>query len=184
VPYDTLLLTADEAQQLTIQYAAQGFTFQAGRNALVVTDRNGTIRRAQPTDRPVLQAMPEIKCKGLGKTAPLPHEWFLEPSEWAEIQATTQAYNQTIRRLAEAKGLALADLNRLFAQLATGGLWAEGIPFNNSFVIGGFFSLDGLHPTGRGQALIANEFVKALNATYGANLPLVPVADKAGILFP
>jgi hypothetical protein len=184
VPYDTLLLTAEEAQQLTTRYAPQGFTFQAGRNALVVTDRNGTLRRAQPTDRPVLQAMPEIKCKGLGKTEPLPHEWFLEPSEWSEIQAATQAYNQTIRRLAQAKGLALADLNLLFAQLATGGLWAEGIPFNSNFVIGGFFSLDGLHPTGRGQALIANEFIKALNTTYSANLPLVPVADKAGILFP
>jgi len=37
--------------------------------------------------------------------------------------------------------------------------------------------LDGVHPTARGYAFIANETMKAINTTYGANLPMVKAAD-------
>jgi hypothetical protein len=38
------------------------------------------------------------------------------------------------------------------------------------YVKGGAFSLDGVHPTARGYALIANKFIEAINAKYGATL--------------
>ena len=37
-------------------------------------------------------------------------------------------------------------------------------------VFGGFFSLDGIHPTARGNALLANKVMEAIDATYGSNL--------------
>jgi hypothetical protein len=37
----------------------------------------------------------------------------------------------------------------------------------NAFVIGGGFSTDGVHPSPRGYAMIANKFTQAINATYG-----------------
>ncbi|MGC1472447.1 MAG: G-D-S-L family lipolytic protein, partial [Psychroserpens sp.] len=39
----------------------------------------------------------------------------------------------------------------------------------SGLVTGGAFSLDGVHPTARGYALIANEVMKAIDATYGSN---------------
>jgi len=36
-------------------------------------------------------------------------------------------------------------------------------------VLGGGFSLDGVHMTSRGYALLANEMLKAIDAKYGSN---------------
>ncbi|MCK7523017.1 MAG: hypothetical protein MZV64_37730 [Ignavibacteriales bacterium] len=33
------------------------------------------------------------------------------------------------------------------------------------------FSLDGVHPTSRGQGIIANEFIKVINAKWGTSIP-------------
>ncbi len=50
------------------------------------------------------------------------------------------------------------------------------------FVTGGLFSLDGVHPTSQGQAIIANEFIKITNAKFNANLPLIDVSTIPGSL--
>ena len=39
----------------------------------------------------------------------------------------------------------------------------------SNLATGGAFSLDGVHPTARGYAFIANEFMKAIDVTYGSN---------------
>ena len=36
-------------------------------------------------------------------------------------------------------------------------------------VFGGLVSLDGIHLTARGYALMANKFLEAIDATYGSN---------------
>ena len=41
--------------------------------------------------------------------------------------------------------------------------------------LGGLFSLDGIHPTNTGYAIIANEFIKALNHRFHAGIPPVDV---------
>ena len=38
------------------------------------------------------------------------------------------------------------------------------------FVMGGLFSLDGVHPTARGNALIAKLMLAEIDAHYGSNL--------------
>jgi len=43
-------------------------------------------------------------------------------------------------------------------------------------VLGLTFSLDGVHPTARGYAYMANEILKAIDATYGSNF------EEAGTL--
>jgi len=44
--------------------------------------------------------------------------------------------------------------------------------------------LDGVHPTDRGYAIVANEFIKTINQKYGSSLPLVDVTVYKGIVFP
>jgi hypothetical protein len=53
----------------------------------------------------------------------------------------------------------------------------------STFVTGGTFSLDGVHPSPRGYALIANKFIEAINAKYGSNLNGVNIGNYP-IMFP
>ena len=48
---------------------------------------------------------------------------------------------------------------------------------NGSLVFGGIFSLDGVHATARGNAFVANELLKLIDASYGSNF------EEAGKLF-
>jgi hypothetical protein len=43
--------------------------------------------------------------------------------------------------------------------------------------LGGLFSLDGIHPTDTGYAVIANAFIHALDAQAGAGIPPLPLRD-------
>jgi len=44
-------------------------------------------------------------------------------------------------------------------------------------VFGGGFSLDGVHPTAKGYAFLANEALKAIETTYSATLPRAKSVD-------
>jgi lysophospholipase L1-like esterase len=112
-----------------------------------------------------------------GVTFPLADKWVLIPSEQqAVIQATT-AFNQTIKAVAEANGLAFVDVNAILNQVADTGINFDEFSLNARLVFGGAFSLDGVHPTARGNAYLANKFIEAINSTYGSNLPKVKAAN-------
>jgi lysophospholipase L1-like esterase len=102
-----------------------------------------------------------------------------------DVLAATAAYNATIKSLADSKGLAFFDANAKMGELAKiSGITFDGVKYTAKFVTGGTFSLDGVHLTGRGYGVIANEFLKAINNKYGSNLPLVNVNSYSGVTFP
>lgn len=160
----------------------------------------GRARQALPTDLIVLGAssrigkVPSVALDGiaspsptlsqLGVTFPLPDRYVLLPSEVAEIGVATAAYNSTIKAVAEANGLAIVDAESIMADLNK----PSGITMNNftlkaTFVTGGMFSLDGVHPSPRGYAFIANKFIQAINGKYGSNLKGVDIGNYP-VLFP
>lgn len=118
-----------------------------------------------------------------GITFPLGDRFVLIPSEIEELRVATEAYNVTIKNVAEAKGLAFVDANAILAQVANGGLVYSGYTMTSSFVTGNSFSLDGVHPSPKGYALIANKFLEAINAKYGSNFKGVNLGQYR-ILFP
>ncbi len=102
---------------------------------------------------------------------------FVSDQVAIQVQQLNNAYNASIAAAASETGAALADLHGNYAQIATAG----GVPINPpkccSLVYrGGLLSLDGLHPSNTGYALIANIFITAINAAYGASIPPVSVA--------
>src|SRR5690606_13452484 len=111
-----------------------------------------------------------------GVTYPLDDQWVLLPSEQAEVLAATTAFNQIIKTVADANGLAFVDTNTILNQIAATGVTFDEFSLNARLVFGGAFSLDGVHPTARGKAYLANKFIEAINAKYGSNLPLVKAA--------
>ncbi len=123
---------------------------------------------------------------GLHPKNPWPDALILDPGEASTAISIIQAYNTTISSIQNAKGFALADINGFFLNIrnaeATGGYSYDGLTFSTTFVSGGLFSLDGVHPTSRGQGIIANEFIKVINAKWGTSIPLVNVSLIPGSL--
>ena len=104
-----------------------------------------------------------------GVTLPLEDKWSLLPEEQMEIADATAAYNATISSVASSNGLALVDLNSILEEAATTGVEFDDFIHNTDLVFGGLVSLDGIHLTSRGYALMANAFLQAIDATYGTN---------------
>jgi lysophospholipase L1-like esterase len=93
----------------------------------------------------------------------------------AAAQAAVNAYNDVIKSEAKAVNAAVADFNKLFSEIAKHGYkLGNGQTLTAGFG-GGLFSLDGIHPTNSGQAILANEVIKAINASFGSNIPAVSV---------
>jgi lysophospholipase L1-like esterase len=71
--------------------------------------------------------------------------------------------------------LAFVDAQATLAQVANGGIPFDAGVVTSQFVVGGGFSLDGVHPTPRGYALVANTIIDAINATYNSTVPKVNI---------
>ena len=187
------LLTADEVTRRTISFTA------STTNRVVMVDSYLTnlaaygipsYRQATSEDLVVLPARSFIGTAVGGNPAqingvsvPLADNWILSKDEILEVKTATDAYNATIQSIASAKGLAFVDANALMTQVANGGITANNFTVTSNYVTGGGFSLDGVHPSPRGYALISNEFIKAINATYGSNFKGVSLGSYR-ILYP
>ena len=117
-----------------------------------------------------------------GKQAgPISDAGVLSAAEAVTVQAQVTAFNAVIAQQAQAAGATLVDINALFKQVTTTGLTISGYTGTATF-LGGFFSLDGIHPTNTGYAVVANKFIDTMNAANGtsiadANLTAIAAAD-------
>jgi len=115
------------------------------------------------------------------KRGPISDAGVLTAAETVAVQTQVKAFNQVIAQQAQAAGATLVDINGLFGQITTAGLAINGYTGTARF-LGGFFSLDGIHPTNTGYAVVANRFIDTLNTSVGTkiadvDLPAVAAAD-------
>lgn len=120
-----------------------------------------------------------------GVSYPLENQYVLTKTEAASVKTAIDAYNSQISALATAYGLAFVNANAKMVELnSASGIQFDGVKYSAKFVTGGTFSLDGVHLTGRGYAVVANEFLKAINYKYKSNLPMVNPNSYSGVTFP
>lgn len=121
----------------------------------------------------------EVEAIIAGKQpGPVSDSGFLTPAEVTTIQQTVQQYNTTIAQQVGAVGGTLVDLDTAFTKLKTNPPTING--FTPSFAyLGGIFSLDGVHPTNTGYALLANIFVDSINTSLSTKIPDVNVGPIA-----
>ena len=137
-----------------------------------------------PTDRVLLPASGALAA-GFGippgfpgsNGMPLGTEFFLDGNELAAIGARLDEYNNVIATVAGEVGAALIDINAIFDRVNQEGVNYGGITYSTDFLTGGLFSYDGVHATPFGYAFVANEFIKAINTTYDAEIPLVDLFE-------
>jgi lysophospholipase L1-like esterase len=193
VPYNAASLTRQgQVDSLNGAYAGYNAAFPAnkivwalGANPLILVDSlsPGNIRKATAEDLICLTALGQIQGAGAGIVTPLADAYVLDKYEATIARDYTNQYNAAIKAIADAKGLALVDANSYLKTIKSGIVY-NNVGISAKFVEGGGFSLDGVHPTPRGYALIANEFIKAINAKYGSTLPAVDVNKYRGVLLP
>jgi hypothetical protein len=180
------LISAEEA-------AARTINFVEGQNAVVIEDEYLTdlsalglpnYRQATEADLPTLLSASFIGTLVNnnptlinGVTVPLSDQWVLTVDEVEEVTVATDAYNAAIAAAASANGAVLIDANRFLQQIFDTGIPFDEFNLNGSLVFGGTFSLDGVHPTARGNAFVANQILLAMDEAFGTNF------EAAGELF-
>jgi hypothetical protein len=116
---------------------------------------------------------------------PLTDDAFLNAAEIAQVQSTVDQYNAVIAAQVSASGGILIDIHAYFESLAQSGELINGFPATTAF-LGGLFSLDGIHPTNTGYALIANQYIAAINGALKTSITPVDITSVASSdpLFP
>ena len=186
IPYNGLVLDKANADALTAAYTPLGMKFNPGANPFVIEDASapGQMRQIQQGEM-ILLSVPQdsLKCAGWGSMKPIPNQYVLTANEISQINDAIAGFNTKLRASATAKGLAFVDMDAFFSTIKQG-IAYNGIWMSAQFVQGGAFSLDGLHLTPLGNALMANEYIKAINKTYGSTIPQVDATKYKGVVFP
>ena len=115
---------------------------------------------------------------------PWPDALVLDADEQATVASAVGAYNTTISTLAASHGALVVDFKTFLDGVRRNGYFTGGQEFTVAYVSGGIFSLDGVHPSSRGYAIIANQFIKVMNEQLGTGIPFVDVSTIPGIPAP
>jgi hypothetical protein len=162
-------------------------TFVAGQNAALILDENlsnlapinpglTNMRQATADDLLLLASAAVLGTTVGGNpqlingvSVPLGDEWVLTPQEQSAIKTATDAYNTTIAAIVAVNpNVALVDFKGVLAEASTG-IKFDGYTLNTKLVTGGLISLDGVHLTARGYALMANKILASMDAKFGTN---------------
>lgn len=169
----------------------------AAAASLYITTSTGAVREATSADLLTLTSRAIIGTPsgtanplpvGVGYSAtqanPLPSKYVLDATEAAAVVARTTQLNAIIAKTARQNKVALADMNTFFTYIAQQGTVTDAVNNTATFASGNLFSLDGVHPTPRGYAVVANEFIRVINAYYGSTIPSVNGNLYRGVVFP
>jgi lysophospholipase L1-like esterase len=111
----------------------------------------------------------------------------LGPNERTSIRATIISFNAEIAAavadIEQQRGVTIAQVDTfgLFDRLQQQGVDVDGngtMDLTTGY-LGGVFSLDGIHPTRTGNALIANAFIDSIDQRFGETVPDVDIARVA-----
>lgn len=123
----------------------------------------------------------------IGVAVPLENRFTLTLEQLAQIEGERMAFNQAISSTVDAtvisQRLALFDTNDLngaFSDIlgldgSVPGITLDGVDLAPDFSPNGLFSTDGVHPNARGNAIMANEFIRVIEAEFDASIPEIDV---------
>ena len=100
----------------------------------------------------------------------------LTAQDAAIVQARVNAYNDAIRRQSDLHDAVLMDAYGLVQDLSRKGYKLKHARLSTAY-LGGLFSLDGIHPSNTGYAVMANFMIDELNHAFKLRIPEVSVQD-------
>ncbi len=183
-------LDQTQAGELNSLYTASNVThieFKEGDNPFICEDAEAPqgIRHLKSGELLMLTSpLDSMKCSLYGLFGRFfKDKYFLSLDEVALLDATVESYNKTLSKLAEKYDFALFDAHSYY-QSVDMGVMSDGVGVDFEFVTGGFVSLDGIYPNQKGNALLSNGVIEAINGHYGTHIPNVNCFDCDGVVFP
>jgi lysophospholipase L1-like esterase len=147
------------------------------------TTSSNTVGVVGPDDYVLLTAQAELgKGIGLHPSNPLPSQYVLDATEAQIAKNAVSSFNAILAAQAESHGFALVDCNRLLNDINANGYTIAGEEYTTAYITGGLFSLDGIHLSPRGNAIVANEFIATMNSAFGANIRQIPLHTFPGVM--
>lgn len=187
IPYNGLMLNKADAQMLTDAYTNHGdFRFKEGNNIFVIQDTSEPMKyRQMKPDELLLLTIPQdsIKCAGWGSKKPIPASFVLTTAEIAKIRSAIMFFNGVIAQKCAEHNTPVVDMYTYLKTIQSGVMY-NGATYSATYLTGGAFSLDGVHLTPRGYALVANQIISAINSKYGSSVPSVDVNSYPGLKLP
>lgn len=177
----------DQANKLNLAYNGTQVYFEIGDNYFVIEDTTEARGFRQIRDGEYVRLeLPQdsVKCAGWGTTKPIPGMYVITADEVAKINAALTDFNSSIIKNATKYQIPVLDLRDYYNEVKNNGTTYNGVDYNFNFVSGGVFSLDGVHLTGRGNALLANRIIDRINTHYGSTIPYVDVNMYTGVRMP
>jgi lysophospholipase L1-like esterase len=111
---------------------------------------------------------------------PIPGNLTLTAAEVTTISGAVTGFNQIIGGIAQSQGIPLVDINALMNEINMTGV--DG--YSGKFVFfdpaNTAFSLDGIHASSGGYALVANRFIEKINQVLGSSIPAINTAQYKG----
>ena len=129
-------------------------------------------------------AIDTTQAFGVSAGNPIPSSFVLDDVEQGLAGTATTAFNSALVAAAGARNLAVFDANTFFRSVASGGYVVNAANNTANYLSGNIFSLDGVHPTPRGYAIIASEMLKVINVKYSSSIPSVNANTYRGVVFP
>ena len=132
----------------------------------------------------------------VGFVKPILNYAVLDKDEVKKLRTQIDLLNQVIAQAVQSRNtggtrLAIVDLNAFYTALTDP---LRGIAYGSEIIranhpslgpdFGGFYSLDRFHPTPKGHALLANEFLKAINISFGSNFSVLNPDNFRGNIIP
>jgi len=187
IPWNGLTLDAASNTTLNSIYNPLGYYFTVGSNPFMIVDSTANafaVRQILPTELLTLSLpLDSVKCNQMGVLFPIRDEFVLDAGELQYLRGVIAEYNQVIRDLAAKYNLAVVDVYDFSKNLKSGFVY-NGVTMSSKFVSGGAYSLDGIHFNAKGNALLANEFIKSINLKYKSRIPQVDANAFNSTLFP
>ncbi len=170
----------------TVTVAAINKALEANQVKLYIQPANGLPRLATNEDLIVLnfdRSKLGVGGYGVSPLNPMENKYVLDKDEVATVQQAIKSYNIAIKQVAEVKDLAFVDTYAILNEIKKGKNF-DGVEVSSEFIRGNAFSLDGVHLTPIGNAIVANAFIDAINAKYNSTIPKISVANYVGVKFP
>lgn len=106
--------------------------------------------------------------------------FVLDSSEVALIQERITTFNLIIQEETARYNFPVVDINAMFDSIITDPPSFFGIPLSNRY-LGGMFSLDGVHPSNIGHALVTAAFIDKISSHYNMNIPPISQSTMEAI---
>ncbi len=172
---------ADSAENVGDDQAADSLQTLGDQKAL---EAQQLASEAQDYFNQFLATLPAAKEAAPKVANPIPTEFVLDQTEVKLARQFTSNYNDIIKSFANNNpDITYFDSGKILEKVKDG-VFVDGVEVNGDFLTGGAFSLDGVHLTPRGYALLANQIIGIINENFNSTVPPVNINDYHAVILP